>query len=297
MFFDRNMDKGILTNVDMKQPKYKALYTIMFTVLIVYGLLVCVFPVVWIMLSGFKDVQEMYSLPVTLLPKRFSLGKIARVWEEMKIYKYYANTFVMAGGAVISCLIVSGLAGYVLSKLKPRGSKFIFMMFFWIMLMPSNMRMVPLYMTFKEFPLLGFSMLDTYWPIWLMVAAESFNIILFKNFFDGISTSLIEAARIDGASTVGIFLKIILPLSTPIFLVVALFTFNGQLGQFFWPYLLISDTDMTVLGVQIYKMRKSNFTMDYQFLALLFAMLPQLVIFALFSKQIIGGINVGGVKG
>ncbi len=292
-----NMNKGILTNVDMKQNKYKTLYWLMFALLLIYGLVICVFPVVWIMLSGFKDVQEMYAVPATLFPKTFDLSKIARVWNEMKFYKYYISTFIMAGGAVASVLIISGFAGYVLSRLKPRGTKLIFVLFFWVMLMPGTMRTVPLYMTFKDFPLLHINLLNTYWPIWLMAATNTFDIILFKNFFDGISKSVMEAAKIDGANTLTIFFKIMLPLSIPVFLIVALFTFNSQLGQFFWPFLLISKSDMTVLGVQIYKLRTSNYTMDYQMLALLFAMIPQLIIFAVFQKQMIGGINVGGVKG
>ena len=105
------------------------------------------------------------------------------------------------------------------------------------------------------------------------------------------------SARIDGANDLRIFFQIIVPLSVPIFTVTALLTFNGQLGQFFWPYLLIQDKSKTVLGVQIFKLKSSDYTMDYQMIALLFSLIPQLVIFAIFQKQIIGGLNLGGVKG
>jgi ABC-type glycerol-3-phosphate transport system permease component len=69
------------------------------------------------------------------------------------------------------------------------------------------------------------------------------------------------------------------------------------MGTFFWPYLLISKPEMRVLGVQIYKLRTSTYSIDYQLLGLLFAMLPQIIIFALFQKRIMGGVNVGAVKG
>ena len=130
-----------------------------------------------------------------------------------------------------------------------------------------------------------------------MSASSIFNIILFKNFFDGISGSIIEAAKIDGASAMRIFAKIVMPLSVPVFVTVAIFTFNGQVGQFFWPYLLIKKKELTVLGVQMYTMQSSNYTMDYQMLAILFSILPQLLIFAVFQKKIIGGVSVGAVKG
>ncbi|MBO5060986.1 MAG: carbohydrate ABC transporter permease [Clostridia bacterium] len=293
----RNMDKGVLTNIDMKRPRYKALYWTMLAILIIWSVGICVFPVVWVMLTGFKTPQEMYAIPATLFPENFELSKIVRVWNEMKFYKYYLSTFIMSAGAVVFTLVICGLGGYVLSRLKPRGSKIVFAVFFWLMLMPGTMRTVPLYMTFKDFPYLHINMLNSYLPIWLMAAADIFNIILFKNFFDGISNQILEAARVDGASNIRIFFQIILPLSLPVFWTVAIFTFNGNFGQFFWPFLLISEKEMTVLGVQLFNLKNSTFSMDYQMLALLFAMIPQLIIFAVFQRQIIGGVNVGGVKG
>lgn len=292
-----NMDKGALTAIDIKQTKYKFLYWSIFTILLAGGLLICIFPVVWVFLTGFKDANEIYDLSTGFFPKRIDLGKISTVWNAMKFYKYYANTFILAAGNVISTMVICGLAGYVLSKVKPMGHRIMFTILFTLTLMPGTGRTVPIYMTFKDFPYLHINMLESFWPMWLMAATEIFNIILFKNFFDGISTSLVEAAKIDGASDLQIFFRIMIPLSTPIFWVVGLFTFNGSMGTFFWPYLLISSPDKTVLGVQIFRLKTSTFSIDYQLLGLLFAMLPQVVIFALFQKRIMGGINIGGVKG
>ena len=290
------MRTGILTDSDMKKGRYKALYIAMFAFMVIYAL-VAVVPVVWIMLSGFKSVGEMYQIPPTFFPKEIDLSKLWKVWTELKFYNYYLNTFIMAGGVVIFDVVVSGLAGYVISRLKPLGTKVIFAIMFWVMLLPGTMRIVPLYMTFVDFPVLHISMLDTFWPIWLMAAANVFDIILFKNFFDGISNALVESAKIDGATNMRIFFNIMLPLSTPVFIVVAMFAFNGQMGQFLWPLLLITDKSKMVLGVLIYKMKTFEYTMDYQMLVLLFSVLPQLVIYAIFQRKIMGGINIGGVKG
>ncbi len=292
----KNMDKGILTNADMKEAKYKILYTCMFLVMIVWCL-ISVVPVIYVMLSGFKDVKEMYTIPASFFPKKIDLSKLGRVWSEMKFYKYYGNTFTMALGSVVADVAISGLAGYVLSSLKPKGTRVMLAIIFWVMLLPPTMRTVPLYMEFKSMPVVGVNLLETFWPIWIMAGANAFNIILFKNSFDAISHSLIEAAWIDGCSNIKIFFKIMIPLSVPTVLVVAMFTFNSQLGQFFWPYLLISDKEKTVIGVQLYKMKTSTYTLDYQMIALFFSVIPQMVIFAIFQKQIMGGVNVGGVKG
>ena len=294
---DYKMDKGALTSMDMKQTKYKILYWSIFLVLLICGIGICLFPVVWIFLTGFKNPNEIYDVSTGLLPKKIELGKIATVWNEMKFYKYYVNTFLMAGGDIVFTIVVGGIAGYVLSKVKPLGHKLIFTILFTLTLMPGTCRTVPRYMTFTDFPYLHINMLESFWPMWLMAASDIFNIILFKNFFDGIPTSLVEAAKIDGATNLKIFFVLMIPMAMPIFWVVGLFTFNGAMGTFFWPYLLISKPEMRVLGVQIYKLRTSTYSIDYQLLGLLFAMLPQIIIFALFQKRIMGGVNVGAVKG
>jgi len=294
--FNKQMDKGILTNVDMKQGKYKLLYSIIMIILLLWCLGVCFYPVLWILLSGFKNVEELYAIPATFFPKNFRISKLAQVWNEMKIWKTYGNTFLLAGGAAIFNMLFSGLAGYTISKVKPIGTKFVFMVLFWIMLLPGTMNTVPIYMTIMNFPIFHFNMLNSYLPLWLM-AINAFDIILFKNFFDGISEALVEAARIDGASNIRIFWRIIAPLSVPVFCVVGIFTFNGNIGSFLMPLLTLTDKNKTVLAVQLYKMRSADFTMDYQMLAVIFSMIPQVLVFTIFQKQIIGGINVGGVKG
>ncbi len=294
--FNKQMDKGILTNIDMKQGKYRFLYSAIMIILLLWCLGICLYPILWIILSGFKDVEELYAIPSTFFPKNFQISKIAKVWNEMKFWKTYGNTFMLAGGAAVFNMVISGLAGYVISKLKPIGSKVVFTILFWIMLLPTTMSTVPIYMTIMEFPIFHFSMLDSFLPLWLMVV-NAFDIILFKNFFDGISDSLVEAAKIDGATNIRIFCQIMVPLSIPVFCVVGIFTFNGNIGSFLMPLLTLTSADKTVLAVQLYKMKSASYTMDYQMLAIIFSMIPQVVVFVIFQKQIMGGINVGGVKG
>jgi len=290
------MDKGILCSADMKQPKYKLLYLALVAIMITYCLIVFV-PCLWLMFSGFKDVNELYAKPVKFFPKNINLRKFSDTFINLKFYKYYLNTIIMAGGCVVFDVVINGLSGYVLSRLKPKGSRIISVVVFSLMLLPSTMSTVPLYMTFKEFPYIHLNLLESYVPIWLMAGANAFNIMLFKSAFDGISNSLVEAAKIDGASNIRIFFNIIVPLSVPVIITVSLFTFNGQFGNFFWPYLLVSDIEKTVIGVQMYRMKNSNLTMDYQMLCILFSIIPQVLVFMIFQKYIIGGINLGGVKG
>lgn len=294
--FKKQMDKGALTWIDMKQGKYKVLYSGIMGILLFWCIGVCLLPIVWLALSGFKTVDEMYAIPATFFPKKIELSKIMKVWNEMRFWKTYGNTFFMAGGAAICNMMFSGMAGYALSKIRPKGTKAFNKIIFWIMLLPGTMGLVPVYMTIIDFPIFHFNMSDSFVPLWIMTV-NAFDIILFKNFFDGISSTLVEAAKIDGADNAKIFCKIIVPLSVPVFCVVGIFTFNGSIGSFLMPLLVINDESKRVLAVQLYKMNSGNYSMDYQMLATIFSVIPQILVFAIFQKQIVGGINVGGVKG
>ncbi len=295
-FWFRNMDKGVLTNADMKSGKYVLLYLCLVLFMVVYALIILV-PSVWMILMGFKSAAEIYQTPVKFLPAQIDLGKLAQVWKQMSFIKTYANTFVMAIGAVAVDVVVCGLAGYVLSRLKPKGSGVVYKVLFWMMLLPGTMRLVPLYKMFIDFPVIHVNMMNTFLPMWIMTGSAIFDIMLFKTTFDTVSNSLVEAAKIDGASNMRIFLQIMVPLSVPVIVTAAVFTFNFQFGSFFWPMLILRDEAKQVLGLQIYNLKTSSLSMDYRMLAMVFAILPQLIVFALFQKHIMGGINIGGVKG
>ena len=294
------MDSGALCTSDMKQVKYKLFYFFLWA-LMLFWFTIVILPCLWLAVSGFKTAAEINaSTNATFFPKEWDFGKLKYAWDTLHYQKFYINTFFLAIGCVISDLVVSGLAGYVLSRLKPRGYKFVLTMVFCLMILPTTGTTVPLYITFKEGIIPGVSLLNTYWPMWLMAGANMFNIILFKTNFDGVSSSLIEAAKIDGASDMRIFFKIMVPLSIPVIMTVSLFTFNGQFGNFFWPNLIITDPEMYTLGVQVYKIQNTvtaDLTDDIKMMGIIFAVLPQLIIFSLFQKHIIGGMNLGGVKG
>lgn len=290
------MDKGILTYSDMRQPKYIALYIVFVLIMLAYCLIVFA-PTLWVLVTGFKDTAEIYARPVKFFPEEFHISKLGEAWQRMNFGRCYINTTIMSLGSVLVDVVVCGLAGYVLSRVKPKGSGFVHALCVALMMLPANMRMVPLYKEFINFPIGHFNMMNTYFPIWLMSGATLFDIILFKTSFDNVSISLVEAAKIDGAGNFKIFTSVVLPLSVPIVITVAIFSFNSHFGAFFWPLLTLKNENVSVLGLKLYQIRNSTMNMDYKMLAILFSILPQMLIFALFQKYIIGGINLGGVKG
>ena len=229
------------------------------------------------------------------------LSRITDSWAALQLGTSFINTIVLSLGNLVFTIVVCGFAGYVLSKLKPRGSKVVFVLVVWTMMMPMQMRMVPNYITMLHFPFaydfgLGISLLDTYWPMWLTSAANAFNVILFKNAFDGLSQSYVEAAKIDGCSNFGIFFKIMFPLSMPVIIYVSIGALSGAWSDFFSPLLYLDKNVVTPL--KIYRLQlDTSIQMNTRFMGFVFASIPPFLIFLIFQKRIMGGVNIGGVKG
>lgn len=298
-----NKQTGILSLSDLKTRKGKALYWFFFIVLCL-TCVITVFPAIWTVLTAFKETQEIYAA-FSIFPQNLSwniiVKRISESWEILQLSDEVINTIVLSLGNLVFKIIVCGFGGYVLSKLKPTGTKLLFTLVVWTMMMPSQIRMVPNYISWLHFPFatdngMGINLLDTYWPMWLGAGGDTFAVLLFKNAFDALSNSYVEAAKLDGCSNYGVFFKIMLPLAMPIIIYESIGVLSGAWSDFFTP-LLVLDKNV-VVPLRIYRLQGDSSTqMNTYFMALVFASIPPFIIFAVFQKRIMGGINIGGVKG
>lgn len=288
---------GLLNFADLKKIRFKMLYWLFFLFMFVISL-ICLLPILWVAISGLKDIQELYSIPPTIIPKSFHPEIIPEVWSKVHVLKYFKNSVILIIGCLFCDVVFNGLAGYVLSRLKPVGSRVVETLIFWSMLLPG-ISMVPLYMSFVDVPLLHINLVGSYVPIWLMAGASAFNVLLFRNFFAGIPESYLDAAKIDGCGDMGIFVRIILPLSKPIIMVVAIFSITGTWGNFLWPYMILGNTNKEPVAVMLYRLGTGlTGIMQNEYLVLLMmSILPMIIMYAFFSRQIMGGLDAGGIKG
>lgn len=291
-----NKDVGALSAMEMKKGRNKLIYWGIFALLFLLAL-ICILPPLWILISSFKTPQELMQIPPTLIPEIFDFSKFAEVWEVLDFGKYYLNTIILAGGCVVFSVVFNGITGYVVSCLKPRGSALIITLIIWTMLLPNTLSMVPLFKNMIDFPVLGINLTNTYWPMWLCAGANAFNILLFKNAFDSLPVSLVEAARLDGCGRIRVFTKIVLPLSKPIIAVVSIFTVNNAWGDFLLSYLILTDPDKRTVMLQLYDTQTNfSFPLDQQLVSIVFAIFPPILIFFFFQKYIMGGATLGGIK-
>ena len=296
---------GIIMPSELKTFKGKFAYSI----IIIFLATICaisLLPALWTLLTGFKTSQEMYSSS-SLFPQNMSWSwiksNLAIAWEAMDATQASLNTLFISVSATVFAIVVDGLGGYVLSRLKPKGIKFAFVLIIWTMMMPGQIRIVPLYISYINWPFVAktswqLNILNTYWQMILGAATSAFSVVLFKNSFDSISMSLVEAAKIDGCGNMRIFFNIMVPLSVPVIIYVAIGTMRAPWSDFFNPYLILKDKAKYTLPLKIYLLKGQESTkMNTQMLCFVLSSIPGLLIFILFQKYIVGGINVGGVKG
>lgn len=288
---------GLLTSLDLKRPRYKLIYWIMFSILVLFTL-ISVLPIIWVALSSFKSTQEMYQIPPTLWPQEFMFENITNAWKKAMLGNAFFSSLCIVAGCLFFDITVNGIFGYVLSRIRPTGSRILDTLVFWSMLLPG-ISMVPLYITFVDVPLLHINLSGTYLPIWLMAGCNAFNVLLFRNFFNGIPMAYLEAARMDGCSDIGIFARIILPLSKPIVMVIAIFSVMASWSSFMWPYLILGSTPLEPVAVKLYaaSVGAGNLMANEVMMLTMLSVLPVTVLFIIFSNQIMGGLTIGGIKG
>ena len=291
---------GLLNFMELKNKPGKIFYWSIFGFMCLLAI-ICLFPPVWLFFSSIKNVQELYSIHPTFIPKTFEWKKIFFVWNQLDFLRYYVNSVEMALGDIVFSLVFNSLFGFVLSQLKPKGSSFLMALLLWTLLLPNTINIVPVYLNIINFPVLHINFSNTFLPMWFMSGANAFFTLIFKSFFDGIPRSLSEAAMLDGCSPFKIFLKIFLPLSKPVMFVIVIFTLTGSWSNFFWPYLVLTNKDLYTVMIRIFTMTNGNlsgFSVDYQMMAIVYTMIPPIIIFFLLQKYIMqGGLTLGSIKG
>ena len=273
---------GLLNFSDLKSVKYKVLYFAMCTFLIIMAL-ICIVPVLWISLSGFKTVDEMYAVPPVLFPSSFDFSIIPRAWNKVKFGNAFFYSAVITVGCVFMDVTFNGLAGFVLAKIKPKGSAILDTVVFWVMMMPG-MGIVTGYMNMIDFTPLHLNLRGTFWPMWLGAGINAFHIFLLRNMFMSIPNAYYEAAVIDGCSNLRAFFKIFVPLGKPTIMVVVITTVMGSWGNYMSPLLYLNGTDMIPVALKLFKLSSYGLMKNEEFMILTIAILVPVILFVFFLK-------------
>lgn len=280
---------GFISSVELNKKENQLAYWLIFAfaLFIVAG---CMLPPLWIILSSFKDTKEFFSIPATFIPRTFHPEKVVEVWQEIDFAKYFINSLTVVAGAVFCAVFINSIVAYAISMLRPKGSRLVYTMILVSLMIPNTVAIMPLFKSIVDF-----GMMNTYYPLIFASGANAFFVILFKQFYDDIPISYLEAAKIDGASDFRVFIQIITPMSKPVNVVVMIFALNAAWSDFLLPYLVLRDKEKMTVMVKLFTLQLM--AEDRIIVALLFTIVPPVILFLFFQKYMIQGIAAGGIKG
>jgi len=290
----RNKSDGLLNFSDYKRRKHRITYYVFIFILVLFAL-TAIIPFLWLFITSFKTTPEIESVHYHLFPEVFKLSKMWEVWTKLGFGKYYINTLIVVIGAIICAVVFNALLAYAIAILKPAGYKIINGLVLLGYMIPSALAIFPLLLQIRNFPL-G-NLINTYFPLWFAFGANAYYYLLFKDYFEKMPSSLIEAARMDGLSDLKIFFRVVFPLSRPIMGVVAIFAMTAAYSDFLLPYTVLQDTKMQTVMVAIYNLGTTTTVDSSEFLMLLvISIIPQLILFIIFQKQIMNQSVNSGMK-
>jgi multiple sugar transport system permease protein len=274
----------------MKPHSHPLFQSLLYVVLIVVGATMLI-PFVWQVLTSVKPLSEVES--ATLWPQHWRPDNYRQVFQQINYGRYYINSLTVAAAVTLLQVMTSSMAAYAFSRLRWRGRDAVFLAYLGTMMVPSVVTMIP---NFALMWKLG--LYNTYAGLILPGAFSAFGTFLIRQFMMGISMSLNESAQIDGATEWQIFWEIILPLTRPAVVTLAIFTFMGNYSSLLWPLIMVKDEALRTLPIGLMFFDSSYGTETNLLMAAsVMAIIPLIIIFILFQKQIVSGLQVGAVKG
>jgi cellobiose transport system permease protein len=254
------------------------------------------FPLWWMVVIASRTNSAATQLPPPILPGANLPDNIrtALTDESAHLTTGLINSFIVAGTVTFGVVVISTLAGFAFAKLRFRGATLLMAIVLLTMTVPlQHLGIVPLYIMMVEF---GWT--NTLYGVILPFLVNGFGIFMMRQYtLQAVPDELVEAARVDGASTLRIYWNVVLPAVRPGMAVLALLTFMLNWNEFLWP-LLILESDNPTVQVAIRALQQSNYSADYAmlFTGTLVSILPLAVIFILFGRQIVGGIMEGAIR-
>lgn len=268
----------------------KVLGTIVTAILAVIWLI----PFAWAAVTALKTETEAASTPVTWLPASgFTLESFVEVLSTGNLPTWTWNSLFTAACITVITLAISALCAYALSRIDFKGRKLLMAVIIGSIIIPPPVLIIPLF-----YQMLALNLIDTYWAIILPQVLHPAMVYVLKKFFDQIPKELEEAAVMDGAGRVRVFLQIVLPLSKPIMSAVAIFVFITAWNNFLWPFIATNDTALLTLPVGLQTI-ESAYGIQYaqNMASALLAALPLIIVFLFFQRQIIRGVATTGLAG
>ncbi len=254
-----------------------------------------VLPFFWMLSTSLKPQNEIFAHPPIWISPNFNFSAYQELIEKRHILRIVGNTFVIAAGATVLRLFFCSLGGYGFAKYRFRGRESMFAVLLATMIIPFTITMIPLYII-----MLRLGWIDSFWPLIIPGAANAFGIFFMRQYISSVSDELMDAARIDGASEFGIYWRVVLPIITPGLISLGLIFFMGSWNDYVFPLIILKSPENFTLPLAIRSMIGGVIgrpVYHLQMAASVISIIPLLIIFLLFQRRFVAGIQAGALTG
>lgn len=261
--------------------------TLLWVLALAYG-----FPLLWFVLSSFKPAGDLFSFPLSLLPKSWTVQGYIDAWSSFNFYQFFANTFLVAIVTTILTVVASCCTGYALAKYDNRWLKVFFVCILATTMLPTEVMLAPTFLVVRD---LG--MYNSLAGIIVPSVLTATGVLMFRAFFLTVPDELVEAARIDGARELAIFFRIMVPISRPIMLTLAIFSFQWRWNDYIWPLLVLNDPNKFTLQIGIQSIvGAQNINWSVLLGASVIAIVPLVLLYLVFQKYVMNADLNAGLK-
>jgi multiple sugar transport system permease protein len=273
--------------------------TVIYHILTFSAGVIMIYPLIWMVMSSFKESSTVFSTATTLIPEHFVFANYLTGWQgfsKTTFGIFIKNTFLVSALAMVFTCVSSLFVAYGIARLSFPGKKIIFSLILLTMMLPTQVMMIPQYLWYNK---LGW--LNSYKPLTIpyLFGINGFFVYLVSNFIHGIPRELDASAKIDGCSFYSIFTKIICPLTTPALGTVAIFSFINNWNDYMSPLLYLRSTKKYTVSLALKLFSDPTSVSDFgaMFAMSTVSLIPVLVIFIFMQRYIIEGVSTSGIKG
>ncbi|MCY4370509.1 MAG: carbohydrate ABC transporter permease [bacterium] len=264
---------------------------ILIQVLLVAAALVALYPLIFMVSGSFKRVSELTSLPPTLIPRAFDSGGYEQL-ATTGFPRWFANSIVVTGLRVCLTILVSSMAAFAFAVYRFPFRRTLFIVVVGSLLLPFEVLYLPLLSL-----MIDLDWMNTYQALILPFVASGFSVFVIHQYMVGLPSELIQAARVDGASEWRIYWSVAMPLSRPILGAISVILFIQTWNSFFWPLIVLQDTDLFVLPVGLTALLARVFHEQDMWTAVLagstLMTIPMVIVFLVMQRQLVAGLTEG----
>lgn len=267
--------------------------TVVFLIVLGFSALFA-FPLYWMIVTSLKLPNQVFAVPTIWWPSVMQFSNWPAALRVFPFVRDLINSLIITVPSTVGMTIASALVAYGLTRLRWRGRSLAFVLILSTLMVPSWVTLVPLYILFNDI-----GMVNTFWPLILpQVFGGAFSIFLMRQFFMQQPHELFDAARVDGASHIRMFVQIALPLAKPALAVVALFAFINSWTDYINPLVYLSNSNLFTLQLGLFNFfNEHNVNWPGLMAASLIVMMPMVILFLAAQRSFIEGVTFTGLRG